>query len=66
MRQSASARYPEPTSERVSDRLFQTYLFFDPRDLLQVKYEMLGRVVIDGQPIGSTCVGYIAYPSGSV
>jgi hypothetical protein len=43
-----------PHPEQVSDALFQTNLFFDPRDLLQVKYEMLRRVVIDGQPMGTT------------
>jgi transposase len=47
-----------PHPERVSDALFQTNLFFDPRDLLQVKYEMLRRVVIDGQPIGTTSAAF--------
>jgi transposase len=31
-------------SEEVTDALFQKSDFFDPRDLLQVKYEMLRRV----------------------
>ena len=35
-------------SIKVCDRLFQKYDFFDPRDLLQVKYEML-RSVQQGQ-----------------
>lgn len=39
--------------ERVRDALFLTNLFFDPRDLLQVKYEMLRRVLRDGQPVGT-------------
>jgi transposase len=47
-----------PHPEQVSDALFQTNLFFDPRDLLQVKYEMLRRVVIDGQPIGTTAAAF--------
>jgi hypothetical protein len=47
-----------PHPERVSDALFQTNLFFDPRDLLQVKYEMLRRVVIDGQPMGTTAAAF--------
>ena len=47
-----------PHPERVRDALFQTNLFFDPRDLLQVKYEMLRRVVIDGQPIGTTAAAF--------
>jgi transposase len=31
----------------VSDELFLTHEFFDPRDLVQVKYEMLRRVQVD-------------------
>jgi transposase len=37
-----------PKADQVSDELFVDNLFFDPRDLLQVKYEMLRRVRIDG------------------
>jgi transposase len=33
--------------EQVKDELFQQYDFFDPRDLLQVKYEMICRVQRD-------------------
>ena len=33
--------------ERVSDPLFQERDFFDPNDLVQVKYEMLRRVEVD-------------------
>jgi len=33
--------------EQVKDELFQQYDFFDPRDLLQVKYEMIRRVQRD-------------------
>jgi transposase len=33
-----------PRPEAVRDRLFQVGGFFDPRDLVQVKYEMLRRV----------------------
>ena len=33
-----------PHPEKVSDDLFMSNEFFDPRDLLQVKYEMLRRV----------------------
>jgi transposase len=33
-----------PRPERVSDELFADSDFFDPNDLLQVKYEMLRRV----------------------
>ena len=37
-----------PHPARVTDTLFQEHDFFDPRDLLQVKYEMLHRVRIEG------------------
>jgi transposase len=35
--------------EQVRDPLFQHSEFFDPRDLVLVKYEMLRRVRVDGQ-----------------
>jgi transposase len=37
--------------EQVRDELFQQDGFFDPHDLVQVKYEMLRRVRVDGKPI---------------
>lgn len=40
-----------PHPEAVTDPLFQTEDFFDARDLLQVKYEMLRRVRADGWPV---------------
>jgi transposase len=40
-----------PHPETVRDPLFQTGDFFDSRDLLQVKYEMLRRVEIDKRPV---------------
>jgi transposase len=39
--------------EDVKDPLFQENEFFDPRDLLQVKYEMLRRHQIEGLPAAS-------------
>ena len=33
--------------DEVSDELFLRHEFFDPRDLVQVKYEMLRRVQVD-------------------
>ena len=36
------ALHPHP--EHVTDDLFVTREFFDPRDVVQVKYEMLRRV----------------------
>lgn len=43
-----------PRPEGVSDELFVTADFFDPNDLLQVKYEMVRRVCTEGQPISYT------------
>ena len=37
--------------EAVQDELFLGVEFFDPHDLLQVKYEMVRRVRVEGQPI---------------
>ena len=37
--------------DAVVDPLFQTADFFDPQDLLQVKYEMLRRVEVDKAPV---------------
>ena len=39
---------------RVKDPLFKENEFFDPRDLLQVKYEMIRRVTTDGKPVAQT------------
>jgi transposase len=47
------ALHPHP--ERVSDALFQSNNpFFDPRDSVQVKYEMLRRVRQDHRPVAET------------
>jgi len=40
-----------PHPERVVDDLFQGNDFFDPRDLLQVKYEMLRTVHVEGRSV---------------
>jgi transposase len=40
-----------PRPQRVTDELFRGSAFFDPRDLVQVKYEMLRCVQQDGQAI---------------
>jgi hypothetical protein len=46
------ALHPHP--EAVHDPVFGSHEFFDPRDLVQVKYEMLRRVDIDRQSVAST------------
>ena len=40
-----------PRAAAVTDPLFQQSEFFDPADLLQVKYEMLRQVQCEGQPV---------------
>ncbi len=40
-----------PHAEKVRDELFRSRPFFDPRDLLQVRYEMLRRHRVDGLSI---------------
>lgn len=40
---------PHPAA--VRDRLFCTHKFFDPRDLVQVKYEMVRRVRLEGHTV---------------
>ena len=42
-----------PHAETVSDELFAEHEFFDPDDLLQLKYEMLRRVRVDKAPVSS-------------
>ena len=46
---SHGALHPHP--EDVNDELFSESEFFDPRDIVLVKYEMLRRVSVDGLPI---------------
>ncbi len=47
-----------PHPEKVSDELFCSSEFFDPRDLLQVKYELLRRVQVDEQPINRAAASF--------
>lgn len=47
-----------PHPEKVSDPLFATSEFFDARDLVQVKYEMVRRVQVDHQPVGSSVTAF--------
>ena len=37
-----------PRPQDVTDALFRTHAFFDARDLVQLKYEMLRRVHVEG------------------
>ena len=44
--------------ERVQDPLFAGADFFDARDLVQVKYEMVRRVRVDGQPVSRSAAAF--------
>lgn len=47
-----------PHAEAVHDPAFASGDFFDPRDLVQVRYEMLRRVQTEGQPIAETAARF--------
>lgn len=47
-----------PHPGKVTDELFADSEFFDPRDVVQVKYEMLRRVRVDGQAISHAATGF--------
>ena len=42
----------------VTDPVFRGHPFFDPRDLVQVKYEMLRRVQLEGHSITTTTASF--------
>ena len=50
------ALHPRP--EAVTDSLFLEHEFFDPRDLVQVRYEMLRRVEMDGQSVSEAALRF--------
>jgi transposase len=50
------ALHPHP--EAVRDALFQGSLFFDPRDLVQVRYEMVRRFRVDGHAAAQVARSY--------
>ena len=47
-----------PDAARVNDTLFQVQPFFDPHDMLQVKYEMLRRVQIEGWSVTQAAAAF--------
>ena len=49
-----------PRTENVSDLLFRKDggEFFDPRDLVQVRYEMLRRADVDGESVSKTAFAF--------
>src|SRR5262245_4031473 len=47
-----------PAAEKVRDPKFREHDFFDPRDLVQVKYEMLRRVSLDHASVTAATAEY--------
>jgi len=47
-----------PRPHKLRDRLFVNSTFFDARDLVQVKYEMLRRVHHDGLSVSQVCADF--------
>jgi transposase len=47
-----------PNAERVSDSLFHRHAFFDPRDLVQVRHEMLRRVRLEGHTVTAASAAF--------
>lgn len=50
------ALHPHP--EAVKDEAFQNHEFFDPRDLVQVRYEMLRRHRVDARPVTEVAASF--------
>jgi transposase len=51
-----AALHPHP--EHVTDDVFVTHEFFDPRDVVQVKYEMLRRVQREGHAVSRSAAAF--------
>lgn len=47
-----------PHPQAISDQVFNSNPFFDPNDLLQVKYEMVRRVQVDGLTVVDVTSGF--------
>lgn len=45
-------------ADQVTDPVFATQEFFDPRDVVQVKYEMIRRVEVEAQPVAPTAAAF--------
>ena len=45
-------------ADQVTDPVFATHEFFDPRDLVQVKYEMIRRVEVEAHPVAATAAAF--------
>jgi transposase len=47
-----------PHPNTVADPLFATVAFFDARDLVQIKYEMVRRVRVDGESVTRSAAAF--------
>jgi transposase len=54
----AASRTLNPRPEKVTDAAFAPGSFFDPADLVQVKYEMVRRSEIDGVPAATAAAAF--------
>jgi hypothetical protein len=54
----AAERSLNPRPEAVVDEGFARSEFLDARDLVQVKYEMVRRVKVDGEPVSRTAAAF--------
>jgi transposase len=52
------SRTLNPRPESVADARFTDSEFFDTRDLVQVKYEMVRRVEVEGQPVAAAAAAF--------
>ena len=52
------SRCLNPHPEQVTDEAFLAEGFFDARDAVQVKYEMVRRVTLDGAPVTATAAAF--------
>ena len=53
-----AARALNPRPDAVADAAFAGSEFLDARDLVQVKYEMVRRVRVEGEPVASTAEAF--------
>jgi transposase len=51
-------RILNPRPQDVTDEEFRSSEFFDARDLVQVKYEMVRRVRVDGEPVSRSAAAF--------
>lgn len=53
-----AARALNPRPDAVTDPAFSGSVFFDPRDLVQVRYEMVRRVRVDGDSVSGAAASF--------